>query len=97
AGAEGERKLSQRRELVPLFGWISQNPFDPPCVVIDANNKVFPAGNDQGIIRAIVISGIVMEPISWRRINELTGIISSGPHGCADNICQIPCLQQRTG
>src|SRR5205823_6087366 len=35
---------------------------------------------------------VVVEPIVWRRINEVTGIISSGPHRCADNVRQVPRL-----
>ena len=34
-----------------------------------------------------------MEPIGWRRINELAGIVSPGPHGCADDVGQVPGLQ----
>src|SRR6266487_1758588 len=34
-----------------------------------------------------------MEPVVWRRVNELARIISTGPHGCADDVGQVPRLQ----
>ena len=34
-----------------------------------------------------------MEPVVWRRINELAGIFSPGPHGCADDGGQVPRFQ----
>ena len=37
--------------------------------------------------------GVEMEPIIWRWINELVGIIAAGPHGCADDVSQVPRLQ----
>src|SRR4029078_13677729 len=97
ARGKSERKAAQRWELVPLFGWISENPFDRACIVIEGDDKVFSAGNDQRIIRAIVMGGVVMEPVGWRRINELAGIISSSDHCCADNVGQVSWFQQRSG
>src|SRR5437773_5186387 len=91
-GRERERKRSQRRKFVPMFGRISQDPFDRACFIINADDKVFPARDDQRVIRAIIISSVVMEPVGWRRINELGGIVSAGDHGCADNIGKVPRL-----
>ena len=43
---------------------------------------------------ALIVRGtVVMEPIGRRWINELAGIVSSGDHGCADDIGQVPRLQ----
>ena len=53
-GCKREGKLPERRELVPLFRRIPQNPFDGAGFVIKAYEKIFPAGNDQGVVRAIV-------------------------------------------
>ena len=54
AGCGRKRKAPQRRELVPLFGRVAQDPFYRACVIIDADDKIFPARNDQRVIRAIV-------------------------------------------
>ena len=70
-----------------------KDPFDRPCFIIDANEEIFPARNDQRVIRPIVGHAVVMEPIVRRRMNELAGIVSAGPHGCADDVGQVPRLQ----
>src|SRR4029077_17738026 len=93
AGCKRERKPPQRLELVPLFGWISEDPLDRACVIIDADEKIFPARNNNRVIRPIVSHGVVMEPVVWRLVNKLTRIIASGPHGRADNSGQVPSLQ----
>ena len=93
AGRKRERKSPQRRKLVPLFGRISQDPLYRTCFIIDANEKIFPARNDQRVVRPIVSHGVVMEPVVWRWVNKLAGIISSGPHGGADDVGQVPRLQ----
>src|SRR4029077_20657793 len=93
AGRDRERKFPQRRKLVPLFRRISQDPFDCAGFIIEAYEEIFPARNDHGIIRAIIGSAVVMEPIGWRMINELGGIVSASSHGCADNVAQLPHLQ----
>src|SRR5207249_8472981 len=54
AGWDGKRKLLQRRKLVPLFRWISQDPFDGACLIIEAYKEIFPARNNNRVIRAIV-------------------------------------------
>jgi hypothetical protein len=43
--ASGE--LTQRRELIPVLCRIAQNPFNVSGVVVDRDDKVFPAGNDE--------------------------------------------------
>ena len=95
-GGDPERELPQRRELVPFFGRISQDPFNCACFIIDSNDKIFPARNDHRVIRAIIGNSVVMKPVviglRCPLKDELTGIISPGPHRCADNISQIPCL-----
>ena len=93
AGRKRERKPPQRLESVPLFGWISEDPLYRTCFIIDANQKILPARNNNRVIRPIVSHGVVMEPVVWRLVNKLIRIISSGPHGGADNIGQVPRLQ----
>src|SRR4029077_9760074 len=93
AGRHRERKSPQRRKLVPLFRRISQDPFDGSCVIIQANEKILTARNDYGVIRAIIGNTVIMEPVSWRRIDELAGIVSSGSHGRTENIGHVPDLQ----
>ena len=93
AGRERERKSPQRGKLVPLFRRISQDPFDRACFIIEAYEEIFPARNDHGVIRAIIGNAVVMEPVGRRWINKLAGIVSSGSHGCADDIGQVPLLQ----
>src|SRR5262245_36890890 len=88
AGCSRKRKPPQRRELIPLFSRVSENPFDRVVCVIDADDKIFPAGNNQRVICSIVGNGVVMEPVvsglrSWK--DELAGIISSLAHGMTDN------------
>ena len=92
ARGERERKAPQRRELVPLFGRVSENPFYRACFIIDADDKIFPAGNDQRVIRAIIITALLWNQSVGAGKNELAGIISPGPHGCADNIGKVPFL-----
>src|SRR5262249_27345637 len=41
----------------------------------------------------IVGNTVVMEPVTWRWINELAGIISTGDHSRTDDVSQIPLLQ----
>ena len=96
-GCERERKFPQRRKLVPLFGRISQDPFDRACFIIEAYKEIFSTRNDQGVIRAIVGNAVVMEPIGRCWINELAGIVSSGSHGRADDIGQVPGFQNIAG
>src|SRR6476469_9583782 len=52
ARRESERKFPQRRKLVPLFRWVSQNPFNRACFIIEAYEEIFPARNDHRVIRA---------------------------------------------
>ncbi len=42
---------------------IAQYPFDCASGIVDANEKVFPARDNQGVIRAIVSHGIAVKPI----------------------------------
>ena len=63
-GCKREGKSPQRRELVPLFRRVPQNPFDGAGFVIKAYEKIFPAGNDNGVVRAIVCRGVVMKPVT---------------------------------
>ena len=72
AGCERERKFPQRRKLVPLFRRIAQDPFYRACFIIEAYEEIFPARNDQGVIRAIIRDAVVMEPIG-RRMDKRTG------------------------
>src|SRR5215813_1710356 len=92
-GRHRERKSPQRCKLVPLLRRISQDPFDGSCIVIQANEKIFPARNDYGVIRAIIGNTVVMEPVSRRLIDELAGIVSSGSHGRTEDIGHVPDLQ----
>ena len=57
AGRKRERKPPQRRKSVPLFGWISQDPLYRTCFIIDADEKIFPARNDNRVVRPIVSHG----------------------------------------
>src|SRR5262245_17614767 len=96
-GGDSECKLPQRRKLVPVFGRISQDPFNRACFIIDSNDKIFPARKDQRVIRAIIGNSVVMKPVvigppRYPLKDELTGIISPGAHRCADDVSQVPCL-----
>ena len=93
--SEGE--LGERGKLEPLLCLVPQNPFDRTGFVIETNDKILPAGNDQRVIRPIVSGGVVMEPISRRWIHELTGIIASRHHGRTNNFGQVPSLKKGTG
>src|SRR6266496_6536904 len=62
-GCKREGKSPQRRELVPLFGRVPQNPFDGAGFIVDSNDKIFPARNDHGVIRPIVCRGVVIKPV----------------------------------
>jgi len=44
---ETKRKLTQRLELIPVLCRIAQNPLDVSGVVINRDDKIFPAGNDE--------------------------------------------------
>ena len=79
AGREGERISPQRRKPVPLFGRISEDPLNRSCLIVEADEKIFTARNDQRVIGSIVGNGVVMKPIGWRMINELGGIVSPWP------------------
>src|SRR6476620_1578340 len=95
-GCKREGKSPQRRELVPLFRRVPQNPFEGAGFVIKAYEKIFPAGNDHGVVRAIVCRGIVMKPVTrkWsERVDKLSWIVSPGYHGCGDDVNHIPLLQ----
>src|SRR5258707_12622161 len=92
-GRKRNRKSPQRRKLMPCFRRVSENPFNCACFIIEAYQEVFPSRNDYGGIPAIVGNAVVMEPVTWRLINEVAGIISPSDHGCADDVSQIPLLQ----
>ena len=66
AGSERERKLPQRRKLVPFFRWIAEDPLNCARVVIESDDEIFTARHDQRVIGGIIISGVVMEPVGRR-------------------------------
>ena len=91
------RELGERGKLEPLLRFVPQNPSDRTGFIIEANDKILPAGNDQRVIRPIVSGGVVMEPISRRWIHELTGIIASRHHRRTDDFGQVPSLEKGAG
>ena len=54
AGRKIQCVLSKRGKLVPGLLWITQDPFDGAGRIIDANEKIFPARDNQGVIRAFL-------------------------------------------
>src|SRR5689334_17644839 len=92
AGRKRESILFERWKLVPFFRRVAEDPFDLSCFVIETDKEIFPTGNDEGVIGAIVCGAVVMEPISRCRINKLAGIVSARDHGCANDVGQVPRL-----
>src|ERR1700731_289178 len=89
---QSQRISPERRKLIPLLGWVAENPFNGVRVVVDANDEILTAGDDQRIIGFAIGIGVHMKPISGSGFNKLSGIIAAGGHSSADNVGQIPHL-----
>src|SRR4051812_12495727 len=92
-----ERIFCQRRELVPLLRLVAEDPFNRICVVIEANDKVFPARDEDGVVRTIIGDSVAVEPIPRKRKDKLTGVITAGDHGLADDFREVPALEHSAG
>src|SRR5438105_15492562 len=90
-------KLGQRWKLEPFFRFVSKDPLDRARFIIEADNEILTARDNQRVIRAVIGSGVAMEPVGRRRKEELVWIVSPGDHGSAGNSSQVPCLQKRSG
>src|ERR1043165_3671688 len=82
----GERILGQGRELIPLLGLVSEDPFDRVCFIIEANDKTVPARKEPRVVGVVIRRGVAVEPIPRKRIDELAGIIAALGHGLADDV-----------
>src|SRR5215472_17021729 len=62
-GPKCERELAQGGKLIPVLGWVAQNPFYRLRVISERNHKIFTARNNQRIIGSAISSSVIMEPV----------------------------------
>src|SRR5262245_4176839 len=94
AGCYCERKSPERWKLVPLFRRVTQDPLDSTCFIIEANEEILAARNDQGVVRPVVRGAVDMKPIDRPRGNKVAGIVPPGSHSRAANRGHVPSLQE---
>ena len=95
--AERQRIPPQRWKLIPLLGRVAEDPFDRAGAVIEGDDEIFPAGNDERIVAGPIACRVVMKPIIRRRMDKLTWVIAASGHRVADDLGEIPSVKNVTG
>src|SRR5579863_4338265 len=94
ARVQGESLGSERRKRVPVLGWVPEDPDNVVGGVIDFDQEVLTARNDDGFIGGIVGTCVEMKPIH-ARANKLSRIIAMVLHVGCENIRHIKHLSWR--
>src|SRR5207237_1532688 len=68
-------------------------PFDRASVIVECNDKVLAAGDDQRIVAGPVRGRVVMKPIGRSRIDELGGVVTAGSHSRGNDSREVPCFE----
>src|SRR5205823_6812091 len=85
-----QRVLPQGRKLKPFFVRVAEDPFNRASLIIDTDDEVLAARNDERVVLGTISYGVIVEPIVRCRVNELSRIIPPGNHGRPDDVRQLP-------
>src|SRR5207302_7624699 len=75
-------KLGQRWKLEPLFRFVSKDPLDRARFIIEGDNEILTARDNQRVIRAVIGSVVAMETDDLWQKHERGVIVSLGATGC---------------
>ncbi len=93
ARRQSQRQRAQRGVVdIPVLGGVAEQPFDVTGLVVELDDEVLAAGDEQRVVGRHVDGGIHVEPVD-AVADEVRGIVAAGLHCRTEDRGQVPLLQ----